>query len=81
MTQTSHPHFERQERTDPITGNTIANPEGHPFVVEGDPEEGITIYFESEETKQQYLDVQREQPERGMRESLDNPTEEGEAEG
>jgi hypothetical protein len=36
---------------DPITGHDIANPNGHPTVVDGK----LTIYFESEVTRMQFL--------------------------
>ena len=50
----------RFERTDPITGNTIENPEGHLFVIEGTGEDALKIFFESEESKQSYIDIQVE---------------------
>jgi hypothetical protein len=76
-----HPHFERQETTDPITGHTIADTDGHPWVQEGDPDEGLTIFFDSETSMRKYAAIQVERPEHGMHASLDNPLEEGEAEG
>ena len=42
--------------TDPITGEDIRNPEFKPFVIEGRGHLAIKIYFESEETRRQYLD-------------------------
>jgi hypothetical protein len=46
-----HPHFHRQERTDPITGHTLTDTAGQPWVQEGDPDDGLRIYFESEESR------------------------------
>lgn len=43
--------------TDPITGEDIRNPEFKPFVIEGRGHLAIKIYFESEETRRQYLDI------------------------
>ena len=40
---------------DPITGNPIDNPERKPSLTEGN----LTIYFESEQTRQTYLDMQK----------------------
>lgn len=34
----------RTETTDPITGNTIDNPEGHPFIVEGTGDNALKIF-------------------------------------
>ncbi len=51
----------RIETTDPITGNTIIKaPEGHPFVIEGGGEGALKIFFETEESKSAYLDVEVE---------------------
>lgn len=58
---------------DPITGNDIGELEGHPFLVDGN----VTMYFESEETKQQYIDTPIDHPFH----LVDNPTDEGYDEG
>lgn len=63
----------RVETTDPITGNTIKNPEGYPFVIEGSGESALKIYFESEESKQAYLDIAVEHPGKDFTVNLDNP--------
>ena len=39
--------------TDPITGNDVLGELGHPFVKDGI----MTVFFESEETRQKYLDT------------------------
>jgi hypothetical protein len=73
-----HTHFDRQERTDPITGHTIDDSElgSHPWLQEGDPDDGITIYFDNEETMREYAAIQVYRPEHDMDRSLDNPTDE-----
>jgi len=43
--------------TDPITLHDVHDPEQHPCLYEGDGENGIEIYFESEESKRVYLDM------------------------
>ncbi len=63
----------RIERTDPVTGKTLSETEGRPYVVEGEGPDTLKIYFESEETKQSYLSVGTEHPEQGLRRTLDNP--------
>jgi hypothetical protein len=45
---------------DPITLHDVLNPEQHPCLYEGDGENGLEIYFESEQTKQMYLDMELE---------------------
>jgi hypothetical protein len=46
--------------TDPITLRDVNNPEQHPCLYEGDGENGVEIYFESEATKQIYLEMELE---------------------
>ena len=46
--------------TDPITLQDVSNPEQHPCLYEGDGENGLEIYFESERTKKMYLDMEME---------------------
>jgi hypothetical protein len=58
---------------DPISGRDIDDLEGKPYLVDGD----MVMYFESEETRQAYLDTPMDHPLR----LPDNPTEEGVAEG
>jgi hypothetical protein len=58
---------------DPITGRGIDDLTGHPFVVDGN----VTMYFESERTRQEYLDMPIDHPFH----LVDNPTDEGYDEG
>ena len=46
--------------TDPITLRDVIDPESHPCLYEGDGDNGVEIYFESEETKRLYLDMELE---------------------
>lgn len=41
--------------TDPISGNEVSNPEKAPCVYDGDGDNGLEIYFESEPDRQAYL--------------------------
>lgn len=58
--QRCHPHEPQGmiSMIDPITGNDIGNLEGKPSLVDGNR----TMYFESEQTLQAYLDKQQYQP-------------------
>jgi hypothetical protein len=58
---------------DPITGKGIADLAGHPYIVDGN----VTMYFESEKTRQEYLDMPVDHPFH----LIDNPTDEGYDEG
>lgn len=49
--------------TDPITGKEVINPETHPFLIEGEGEYALKIYFESEATKRAYLENEAAQSE------------------
>ena len=46
--------------TDPITLREVIDPESHPCLYEGDGDNGVEIYFENEETKRIYLDMELE---------------------
>ncbi len=81
ITEQTHPHFDREERTDPISGRTIADTDGHPWIQEGDPDDGLTVYFESEENMRTYAEIPTQHPEQGLRKTLSNDTGEGFDEG
>ena len=63
----------RISTTDPITMTDIPDPQNHPFVVEGQGDSALKIYFESEDTKQAYLDIAVEHPGEDFTTNLDNP--------
>lgn len=44
--------------TDPISLNDVPDPENHPCVYDGDGENGLEIYFESEANRQLYLNME-----------------------
>jgi len=76
-----HPHFHRQERTDPMTGHTLGDTAGRPWVQEGDADDGLRIYFDSDESRQDYEAIVMEWPERDLRRTLSNDFDEGYDEG
>lgn len=63
----------RISTTDPITLNDVSNPENHPFVVEGEGGNALKIYFESEDTKKAYLEINVEHPGKDFQTNLNNP--------
>lgn len=63
----------RIERTDPITGKTLDQPDEHPYLIEGSGPDALKIYFESEESRQRYLAVETEHPGKDFQVNLDNP--------
>ena len=63
----------RISTTDPITGNDVADPESHPFIIEGNGTNALKIYFESEETMQIYLDIPVQNPGKDFTTNLHNP--------
>ncbi|MGC1955744.1 MAG: hypothetical protein WA970_24870 [Gammaproteobacteria bacterium] len=70
----------RVETTDPMTGRDIKDLHGKPYLVDRGTEEELVIYFESEETKRQFLDIPVEHPIE-HRLNLDNPSDVMVAEG
>jgi hypothetical protein len=48
--------------TDPMTLNDVPSPERHPSLLEGDSENGLKIYFESEATRKEYLNITTHDP-------------------
>ncbi|MGD2170717.1 MAG: hypothetical protein PVI79_01460 [Gammaproteobacteria bacterium] len=46
----------RIETTDPITGTTLTQLEGMPYVIETDEDDSLVIYFESEYNRDLYLE-------------------------
>lgn len=68
-------HFHAISTTDPMTGRDINDLFGKPYVVEGDHYNDLTIYFETEESKQAYLAIEVERNGGGGRlhSLLDNP--------
>jgi hypothetical protein len=62
--------------TDPISLVDVPNPEAHPFVVEGEGDNALKIYFENEENKNTYLGIylgiEVEHPGKDSETNLDN---------
>ncbi|MEO1767892.1 hypothetical protein [Thiobacter aerophilum] len=58
---------------DPITGTALTDLAGLPYLVDGN----VVIYFETEESRQLFCDMPTDHPLK----LVDNPLEEGEAEG
>ncbi|MDP1683199.1 MAG: hypothetical protein Q8L39_15680 [Burkholderiales bacterium] len=58
---------------DPMTGMEIEDLSGHPYIVDGN----MVIYFETDATRQAFQDMPIDHPFH----LIDNPYEEGEAEG
>ncbi len=63
----------RVSTTDPISGNDVKDIEHAPFVVEGSGDASLKIYFESEDNKRAYLEVELEHPGQDLGVNLDNP--------
>jgi len=59
--------------TDPISLVEIHNPESHPFVIEGEGENALKIYFENEANKKAYLGIEVERPVEDNETNSDNP--------
>ena len=54
----------RVTTTDPISGNEVTVTENAPFVFEGSGEDALKIYFESQENKESYLEIESKTPQK-----------------
>jgi len=63
----------RVTTTDPITGHTIKDLEGHPFFIEGEGPNALKIYFDSDDSKKTYLEIETEHPGKDFTVNLNNP--------
>ena len=63
----------RISTTDPISGKDVIDLAHAPYIIEGTGEAALKIYFESEETKRAYLDIELEHPGQDLSVNLDNP--------
>ena len=52
----------RVTSTDPISGNDVVDLDSAPYVVEGNGDDALKIYFESEENKASYLEIESKTP-------------------
>ena len=46
--------------TDPIKLHDVTDPDNHPCLYEGDGDNGLEIYFENEENKKIYMEMELE---------------------
>jgi hypothetical protein len=63
-------------KTDPISSQDLSNVAGLPYVSHRSDETSVTIYFESENNRQAYLEMPVEHPTSEHSVNLDNPTDE-----
>ena len=52
----------RITNTDPISGNDVVDLDSAPYVIEGNGDDALKIYFESEENKASYLEIESKTP-------------------
>ena len=52
----------RVTNTDPISGNDVVDLDSAPYVIEGNGDDALKIYFESEENKASYLEIESKTP-------------------
>jgi hypothetical protein len=56
----------RETTRDPITGNDVADRTVAPYVIEGQGDDALRIYFENESNRQAYLDVEASHPDEAL---------------
>jgi len=47
---------------DPISGNDVLNTDNAPHTIEGSGQDALLIYFESEQNRQAYLEIESKTP-------------------
>lgn len=52
----------RVTTTDPISGNDVADLDNKPFIIEGEGESALKIYFESLANKASYAEIETKTP-------------------
>ena len=63
----------RTSTTAPITLHDVPDPENHPYIIEGQGDNSLKIYFETEENKHIYEDIAVEHPGDDFETNLSNP--------
>ncbi|WP_455375295.1 hypothetical protein [Kaarinaea lacus] len=58
--------------TDPVSLVYVQNPESHPFVIEGEGDAALKIYFENEENRAAYLGLKEEHSDEEIETNLEN---------
>lgn len=71
----------RYSTTDPISLVDVSSIEGKPFLVEGPPNNDLTIYFDNEANLKQYQDIHVECPAKDFSHDIGNNVDEGYDEG
>ena len=67
----------RLSTTDPISLKEVHNLPGKPFIVEGPPDNDLTIYFENEKNQHKYEDIPVEHPGNDFSHDVGNNVTEG----
>ena len=52
----------RVTTTDPLSGKVVTDIDNAPYVIEGSGEDALKIYFESQENKSRYLEIESKTP-------------------
>jgi len=64
----------RVTSTDPISGNDVVDTDNAPYVIEGNGDDALKIYFESEENKTRYLEVESKTPQQVLIDTYNTTT-------
>ncbi len=64
----------RISTVDPITLHDVTSLKDHPFVIEGEGIEALKIYFESDDTKRIYAEIEIERAGGDFERKLNNPS-------
>ncbi len=64
----------RVTSTDPISGNDVVDVDNAPYVIEGNGDDALKIYFESEENKASYLEIESKTPQQVLIDTYNTTT-------
>ena len=64
----------RVTSTDPISGNDVVDLDNAPYVIEGNGDDALKIYFESEENKASYLEIESKTPQQVLIDTYNTTT-------
>lgn len=60
--------------TDPISGKDVTDLENAPFVIEGNGEDALKIYFESQKNRANYLEIEPKTPQKALLDAYNKTT-------
>ena len=64
----------RVTSTDPISGSDVIDLDNAPYVIEGNGDDALKVYFESDESKASYLEIESKTPQQVLIDTYNTTT-------